>query len=112
MVLTGAALTLAGAKELGRQLTPAVEPVRDGALRTRGPYAFSRHPVYAGLLTAATGVALLRRRPEPLVALGVLSAVLHMKSAAEEEQLRVRFGEDWNRYAATTPRLLGWRRQS
>jgi protein-S-isoprenylcysteine O-methyltransferase Ste14 len=103
----GSALAAQGARGLGRDLTPFVEPRAGAGLRTTGAYAASRHPVYAGLLAAAGGLAVLRRRPEPLVAVGVLAAVLHVKSLAEEERLRARFGPAYEDYAARTPRLLG-----
>jgi protein-S-isoprenylcysteine O-methyltransferase Ste14 len=113
LVVGGAALAVASGARLGDGLTPRVEPPGDAPLRTDGPYALSRHPLYAGLLAAATGVAVLRRRPEPLVALGVLSLVLHVKAGVEEGRLRARFGSAYADYAAGTPRLVppvSWRR--
>jgi len=81
---------------------------RGGArLQTAGPYEISRNPVYAGLLVAGAAVAVLRRRPEPLVAFAALAAVLHVKSGVEEARLRDRFGDEYAVYAARTPRLIG-----
>lgn len=105
--LAGAGLAAAGLWRHGTRLTPRVEPPQDAVLLTDGPYALSRHPVYAGLLVGAAGVAVRRRRPEPLVALAALSAVLHVKSGVEESRLRRRFGAAYEQYAARTPRLLG-----
>ena len=104
---TGMAVGAAGLAQLGADATPRVEP-RDGAqLRTSGVYALSRNPVYAGLLLAATGFAVLRRRREPLFALAALSGVLHLKVLVEERRLRGRFGEGYEAYAQRTPRLIG-----
>jgi protein-S-isoprenylcysteine O-methyltransferase Ste14 len=104
---TGMAVGAAGLAQLGTDATPRVEP-RDGApLRTSGLYAFSRNPVYAGLLVAAGGFAVLRRRREPLLALAALSGVLHLKVLVEEQRLRGRFGEGYEAYARRTPRLIG-----
>lgn len=104
---TGTALGVAGLAQLGSDATPRVEP-RDGAeLRTGGLYAVSRNPVYAGLLVGATGLAVLRRRREPLLALAGLAAVLHLKVLLEERRLRARFGPDYDAYARRTPRLIG-----
>jgi protein-S-isoprenylcysteine O-methyltransferase Ste14 len=103
----GAVLGEEGARRLGRDLTPFVEP-RDGVrLQTAGPYAISRNPVYAGLLLGGAAIAVLRRRPEPLVAFAALAGVLHVKTGVEEQRLRGRFGAEYAAYAARTPRLLG-----
>lgn len=102
----GAAVVLVAGARLGSDLTPLVEPRAGARLHTDGLYRFSRHPLYAGLLVSAAGVAVLRRRPEPLVAMAVLSAVLHLKSGAEESRLRARFGPEYDDYAARTGRLL------
>lgn len=107
LVLAGAALVEEGVRFLGRDLTPFVDPVDGARLRTDGPFEISRNPVYAGLLLAGTGVAVLRRRPEPLAALVGLSAVLHVKAMVEEDRLRERFGARYDAYARRTPRLLG-----
>ena len=103
----GAAVAATGAGLHGRLLTPHVEPPGEARLLTTGPYRLSRHPIYAGLVLAGGGVAVLRRRPEPLVAWVVLAAVLHRKSRLEERWLAVRFGRAWDEYARRTPLLLG-----
>jgi protein-S-isoprenylcysteine O-methyltransferase Ste14 len=103
----GAALMEEGARFLGRDLTPSVEPRSGARLQTAGPYEISRNPVYAGLLLGSAAVAVLRRRPEPLFAFAALAAVLHVKTGVEEQRLRARFGEAYATYAARTPRLLG-----
>ena len=105
--VAGAALALAGAAQQRGQLTPHVEPPQRAQLVTSGAYRLSRHPIYVGLLTAAAGTAILRRRPEPLVALAVLAAVLHRKVALEERWLAARFGAEWQEYARRTSRVLG-----
>lgn len=113
-VLTGAAgtaLAVEGLRFLGRDVTPFVEPRPGARLQTTGPYAFSRNPVYGGLLLAAAAAAALRRRPEPLVAAGLLGVVFHLKVMAEERRLQERFGDAYTEYRRRTPRLIGppWR---
>ncbi len=106
-VLGGAALSLAGVRAVGADLTPFVDPRRGAPLRTHGVYALSRNPIYAGLAVAATGFAVLRRRPETLAAAAALGAVLHVKAGVEESRLLGRFGADYADYSARTPRLIG-----
>ncbi|HEX5534988.1 MAG TPA: methyltransferase [Actinomycetales bacterium] len=107
LLAAGAALGVAGARAQGRHLTPHVEPPPDAPLLTTGPYRLSRNPVYSGLLAAAAGFAVLRRRVEPLVAFAALAATLHIKTGMEEQALRARFGAEYDTYSARTPRLLG-----
>lgn len=106
-VVLGGTVAVASAAALGRDLTPSVEP-RDGAgLRTTGPYALSRHPLYAGLLLASAGTVLLRARAGTAGAAAALAVVLHLKADAEEQVLARRFGGAWEDYRARVPRLLG-----
>lgn len=106
-VIGGGAVAISGALEQGEQLTSATTPRKRAKLITSGPYSYSRHPIYVGLLTAASGYAVLRRRIEPLIALGVLSGVLHKKVDAEESALGNRFGKKYRKYAKKTPRMFG-----
>lgn len=106
-VLGGGLLSTAGLLALGRDLTPFVDPKQGAPLRTTGVYAVSRNPVYAGLLVALGGIAVLRARPEPLVAVVLLAVVLHVKAGAEEHRLRERYGREYEHYAARVPRLVG-----
>lgn len=103
----GAILAAAGLRQLGTDVTPRVEPRDAAPLRTSGVYAVSRNPVYAGLLIGATGFAVLRGRREPLLAAAALAGVLHLKVNVEERRLQARFGEEYERYARRTPRLVG-----
>lgn len=103
----GGALALAGFAPHGTTITPRVEPPSGAALHTGGAYRVSRHPIYSGLLLAAAGLAVLRRRPEPLVAWAALVAVLDAKTRREERHLLARFGAEYERYRRRTPRLLG-----
>ncbi|WP_225753601.1 isoprenylcysteine carboxylmethyltransferase family protein [Actinotalea sp. Marseille-Q4924] len=103
----GGALAVAGLAPHGTSITPRVEPPSGSGLHTGGAYGVSRHPIYAGLLVAGGAVAVLRRRPEPLVAWAALVAVLDTKTRREERHLLERFGSVYARYRERTPRLLG-----
>ncbi len=105
--VAGGALAAWAASAHGPRLTPRVEPPDDAVLLTTGPYAVSRHPVYAALALGTAGVAVLRRRPEPLLAWAALVVVLDRKTRHEEQRLVARFGDAYARYRDATPRLLG-----
>src|SRR5690625_6088308 len=60
-VIGGGAIAVSGVIEQGEQLTAATTPHKRAKLITSGPYAHSRHPIYVGLLTAASGYALDRK---------------------------------------------------
>ena len=103
---SGAALACSGALRLGRNLRIHPAPPPTAALTTTGVYALVRHPIYAGLLAAGGGLAVLRARPEPLVAWMALLAVLRRKIAYEELLLVEKFGSDYLRYRGGTPGLV------
>jgi protein-S-isoprenylcysteine O-methyltransferase Ste14 len=105
-LVAGFGLLAAGGVGLGRELRPFPTPTPSGELRTRGAFAVSRHPMYTGGIAGAAGIAVLRRRAEPLVAFAVLVLVLNVKVRYEERLLRERFAEDYDAYAARVPRLL------
>jgi protein-S-isoprenylcysteine O-methyltransferase Ste14 len=78
----------------------------DHTLIANGPYRFVRHPVYAGYLAlllgsgiASSNVCLMLLWPVSLV--GIL-----IQAASEEQVLRARFGEDYERYLGRTGRLF------
>lgn len=104
---TGGVLAVAAGAAHGTRLTPRVEPPDDATLLTTGPYAVSRHPIYGSLLVATAGWALLRRRPEPLLAWTALLAALTTKTRHEEARLAARYGPAYEDYRARTPRFLG-----
>ncbi len=103
---TGAAMAATAMAHLGRDLRPQSRPGEDTLLHRDGAYAVARHPIYAGLLLGGLGLAVLRRRPEPLLAEAVLAAVLHAKSRHEDRLLQERFGGEWEAYAAEVPALV------
>lgn len=96
----------AGARH-GTRLTPSVHPHTDGSLITDGFYAVSRNPIYTGLLVGGAGWAVLRRRPEPILAWIALLTTLAVKVRKEERHLHDRFGHHYADYRDRTPRFVG-----
>jgi protein-S-isoprenylcysteine O-methyltransferase Ste14 len=111
--LVGLAVGLAGAVVLvwacvwlGRFLIHEAAVREDHALIESGPYRFVRHPVYTGYLAlllgsgfASLNVCLWLLWPVSL--LGIL-----IQAASEEQLLRERFGQDYERYVRRTGRLV------
>lgn len=105
VTVIGAVLAGVAAAGLGRGLTASPLPNDAARLRTTGLYRHVRHPVYSGLLLAATGwVAASGSLTQVLVALA-LAVSLTVKARWEETQLTDRFS-DYPAYAARTPRLV------
>src|SRR5699024_2562237 len=87
LVAGGGVLAAAGALARGPDLRPLPLPRRGVTLRTSGPYALTRHPIYAGILLAAAGGALATGGRRDAVAPLGLAAVLHTKAGFEERLL-------------------------
>jgi protein-S-isoprenylcysteine O-methyltransferase Ste14 len=76
----------------------------------RGPYAFSRHPMYLAELALWLGWAGLYGSVSVLIGFVVLSAAVSFLARREERALEATFGERYRRYTARVPRWLGLRR--
>lgn len=103
---TGAALAAISAFRLGSSLSPWPVPVKENVLRTTGPYALCRHPMYVGLLTLAVGCATMAQSVPRVVLSACLALLLRDKAVVEERLLRQRHGKAWDAYAASTPRFV------
>ena len=64
----------------------------------RGPYAIVRHPIYAGMLLALLGTALVSSTAGSLLGFGLAILSLWQKGRIEEQFLTVEFGEQYARY--------------
>ncbi|HKY50466.1 MAG TPA: isoprenylcysteine carboxylmethyltransferase family protein, partial [Candidatus Limnocylindria bacterium] len=76
-------------------------------LKTDGPYAFVRHPMYLGIILFHIGASLALASPL-LLAMTALIIVpfTAIRLVAEEKVLRHAFGERYVRYAERVPALL------
>jgi protein-S-isoprenylcysteine O-methyltransferase Ste14 len=88
LVAVGGALGTAGVLALGRSnLSVFPRPVEGGNLVTSGPYAFVRHPIYAGLILATLGWSLFRANLLGLALATLLFIFFDLKSRREERWL-------------------------
>ncbi len=76
-------------------------------LCTTGPYQFVRHPIYAGgLFLGFLGLALLLNSWITLLCPLIQYPILSILVRREEKMMTAIFGEEYQRYAAKTGRLL------
>ena len=94
----------------GWLLVAATAVLPGGPTRTvldRGPFRVSRNPLYLGLLALHAGIALLWPSFWALVAVPVSAGLLLWGAIVPEEQyLKVKFGAEYERYAARVRRWL------
>ena len=105
--LNAAAIAVAGAKSLGRNLTPFPKPADHATLVQCGIYAKIRHPLYTAVILAGFGWALVWLSWPALLAAVALLPFYHAKSSREEGFLRQRF-PGYCEYEARTCRFIPW----
>jgi protein-S-isoprenylcysteine O-methyltransferase Ste14 len=93
LVVVAIALAIRGYLDLraSRAFTAFPYPRPDSALVETGVYRLVRHPLYAGLILGAFGIALVRASLATIVAAAVLFVVLDLKRRREEQWLSERF---------------------
>lgn len=77
-------------------------------LVTGGLYAFSRNPIYLGLLTTGVGLFLVLPNAVTFVVPNVAYVLLGMRIRLEEAFLAASHGAAFERWRRRTPRWLGW----
>lgn len=91
---------------LGSALTPTPVPIPGAELRTDGPYALVRHPIYAAVLLAAVGYTVALGSWWTLLTLALLTGFFIVKYRWEDRMLREVHGEQWATWARSTGALL------
>ncbi len=99
-----ARLALGSSWSIGPRASP------DRGLRTDGPYAITRHPIYTGLLGMLLGSALLGGLGQAIVLVPAGLVVFGLKIRAEERLLIATFPDDYEAYRSRVPMFIpGWR---
>jgi protein-S-isoprenylcysteine O-methyltransferase Ste14 len=91
---------------LGRMWSSVAQLRRDHELRTDGPYAITRHPIYTGMLGMLIGTALLSGGGRWIVVIPAAVAYVVAKIRAEEGLLSALFPGDYERYRNAVPMLI------
>jgi protein-S-isoprenylcysteine O-methyltransferase Ste14 len=110
-VLVGSTLFAIWARlALGPSWSIGPQASTDRGLRTDGPYAITRHPIYTGLLGMLLGSALLGGLGQWIVLIAAGLVVAGLKIRSEERLLLATFPEAYVAYRERVPGLIpGWR---
>lgn len=94
-------------KTLGKEWSLTARLVEGHQLRTTGPYAYVRHPIYTGMLgmLVATGLA-YSYWAGLLAALVIFFVGTIIRVRSEEQLLREAFGEQFDNYARRVPAMV------
>jgi protein-S-isoprenylcysteine O-methyltransferase Ste14 len=106
ILLAATALTLWARFVLGLMWS-AAPAVREGhQLRTSGPYAITRHPIYTGLLGMLLGSMLVAGGGVWIVPFPVALILIEFKIAIEERFMTAEFPREYPRYRQRVPKLV------
>jgi len=107
LLLASTCFTIWARLSLGRMWSATPNMLRtDHQLRTDGPYAITRHPIYTGLLGMLLGTVLLNGLGASLGLLVIGAAVLVTRIPVEERLLSKTFPDEYARYCEHVPRLV------
>lgn len=106
LVAAGLGFAVWARVHLGRLWSGSVTLKAGHAIIKSGPYGWVRHPIYTGILLAATGTALARGTPGVLAGLGLLTGGILLKIRQEEQLLRAHFGDAYRVYQREVPALV------
>lgn len=87
LLLAGMALGIASRRALGASFTPYPHPVHGASQVERGPYRYVRHPMYAAIVTACAGWALLWQCATGALLTAALLVFFDFKARREERWL-------------------------
>ena len=91
---------------LGTMWSMAPQVKGDHRLRTHGPYAVTRHPIYTGLLGMLLGATLLSGIGQWIVLFPVGLILFEVKIRMEEHLMVATFPDEYPRYRRQVPQLV------
>ena len=107
VILVGLLLTWLARIHLGRLWSSAITRKEQHRLVDTGPYAFVRHPIYAGIITALLTTAVIEATLVALAGAALIASGLWLKARAEERFLMVELGPDhYVAYCRRVPMLI------
>jgi protein-S-isoprenylcysteine O-methyltransferase Ste14 len=109
-MLLGLLLTWLARIHLGRLWSSAITRKERHCVVDTGPYAFVRHPIYTGIITAVLSTAAIEATVTALVGAAFICSGLWLKARAEERFLMVELGpDDYRSYCRRVPSLIPFR---
>ena len=107
VTLLGLLLTWLARIHLGRLWSSAITRKERHRIVDTGPYAFMRHPIYAGIITAVLATAAVEATVTALVGATLIFSGLWLKARAEGRFLMVELGRDnYKSYCRRVPMLI------
>jgi protein-S-isoprenylcysteine O-methyltransferase Ste14 len=106
VLVASTVLTLWARFSLGTMWSLAPKVKADHQLRTRGPYAVTRHPIYTGILGMLLGATLLNGIGQWIVLFPVGLIVFEVKIRMEERLMVATFPAEYPRYRRRVPQLV------
>ena len=106
VLVASSVFTLWARFSLGTMWSNAPQVKADHQLRTHGPYAVTRHPIYTGVLGMLLGATLLSGIGQWIVLFPVALIVFEVKIRMEEHLMLATFPDDYPRYRRQVPQLI------
>jgi protein-S-isoprenylcysteine O-methyltransferase Ste14 len=106
ILLAATALTLWARLALGAMWSAAPTVKQEHQLRTSGPYAITRHPIYTGLLGMMLGTGLLAGAGRWILYFPIYLLLVEFKIHTEERLMLAEFPDDYPRYRHRVPQLV------
>jgi protein-S-isoprenylcysteine O-methyltransferase Ste14 len=106
LTAAGCAFAVWGRALLGANWSATVTLKQGHELVRGGPYAWVRHPIYAGLLVAVLGTALVVGEVRALLAFAIAFAAWLEKARREERFLMDQFNGEYVEYSRSVKRLI------
>jgi protein-S-isoprenylcysteine O-methyltransferase Ste14 len=107
VMLVGLLLTWWARLHLGRLWSSAITRKEDHRIVDTGPYAFVRHPIYTGLITALLATSAVEATVTALLGAALIAFGLWLKARSEECFLAAELGpEAYRSYCRRVPMLV------
>jgi protein-S-isoprenylcysteine O-methyltransferase Ste14 len=107
VMLAGLLLSWWARLHLGRLWSSAISRKHDHRIVDTGPYAFVRHPIYTGLITALLATAAAEATVTAILGAALIAFGLWLKARSEERFLAAELGSDaYGSYRRRVPMLI------
>jgi protein-S-isoprenylcysteine O-methyltransferase Ste14 len=107
VMFLGLLLTWLARIHLGRLWSSAITRKERHRVVDTGPYAFVRHPIYTGIITAVVSTAAIEATLAALVGVTLICFGMWLKARTEERFLMVELGQDdYRSYCRRVPMLI------